>query len=189
VASTVPARGGPWWTAKDGKHTIGPSKPGAYVLGAGSPVVTSWWAFSQLAWGTPLREVTPSGGRIDVKYGLGGEWKSTRKLAVPITRQEIIDAEVEYGRPAAVPSAWDLNDFGKRGYAVGGTDMLVHTTPETEDAPASMEKLGFSHGCIHVRPVDREALEGMKLLKGGIRVVIRAYAGKSTPTGNYELTP
>lgn len=54
IVDTMPARGGPPFTMKDGKdHTADPSKAGTYTLGEGKSVVTK-------AWGTPR---SPGGQR------------------------------------------------------------------------------------------------------------------------------
>ncbi len=174
---TIEARGGPWLHVKDRGHSIDPSKPGSYQLGVGAAVVTSWWEFSQLAYGTPLREVTLKDGSVDVQYEKGGKWHSTLHLAKPLHRDAIIDAEIQYGRPATVPKEWDLNDFGKEGFHVGDTDMFIHTTPDTEDEYAGKmpEKLPFSHGCIHIKPSDRGQPIKSGWLRAGVTIKIHAY--------------
>jgi hypothetical protein len=173
----IDARGGPWLHLKDRGHSIDPSRPGTYKVGAGAAVVTSWWEFSQLADGTPLREVTAKDGSVDVQYKRDGNWHSTLRLAMPLERDAIIDAEIQYGRLAKIPKEWDLNDFGKEGFHVGDTDMFIHTTPDTEDEYAAKmpEKLTFSHGCIHIKPSDREHLIKEGWLRAGVTIKIHAY--------------
>jgi len=173
----IDARGGPWVHKKDGGHTIDPSKPGTYKLGTGAAVVTAWWPFSQLADGTPMQEVTAPDGSRDVQYQRDGQWHSTSRLAKPMGWDAIIDAETQYGRPAAIPIEWDLNDFGKEGFHVGDTDMYIHTTPDTEDEYSAKmpEKLSFSHGCIHIKPSDREHLIREGWLRAGVTIKIHAY--------------
>jgi hypothetical protein len=132
---------------------------------------------SQIRWGAPVREVPgPSGTEVEYQT-VGGAWQNTLKLKTPISRADIIAAEQGYGRQPLVPASWDLNDFGPRGYGITGTDQLVHTSPpnETEFSDKLQEKLQFSHGCIHIKPSERNLLEEMKLLKGGVTIIIRPY--------------
>ena len=59
-----------------------------------------------------------------------------------------------------LPTVWDLNDFGAMAFHVPGTQAFVHTTPsdEAQFARGLPETLEFSHGCIHIRPSDRETM-------------------------------
>ena len=94
---------------------------------------------------------------------------NTLTLKKPISRDDILVQEKSLGRRELVPPSWDLNDFGPRGYQVGDTDIFVHTTQPTEDQynQKLQEQLEFSHGCIHVKPSERDKLEETKLLKAG----------------------
>ena len=175
--AVIEGRGGPWMHMRKEGHNIDPSKPGTYTLGGGAPVITSWWVFSQLADGTPLRDTTDAGGNPVVEFQRGGRWVRTTKLAKPITRDDILAAEKDNGRPEAIPTVWDLNDFGQEGWHVGDTDMFLHTTPDTEDEYAKKlpEKLGFSHGCVHIKPSDRDMLIRNGWLRRGVRIKIHEY--------------
>lgn len=90
----------------------------------------------------------------------------------------------------AVPRSWVFNDFGplairyfedidgdgKRGPAEPLSGEMIHTTPENEaQTSRGLDvKLGQSHGCIHVRPVDRDALRNLgAFTKGNVFVVHR----------------
>lgn len=190
VAAAVAAQGG-MWQSQDagGGHHADPTKPGLHKLGGRQKVRTSFWTPSQLAQGTPLREVT-KGGKQAVEYqGDDGRWHDTRSLATPITRDDILSlvAGLRQGLsdPAAlalvpdgvVPSTWIFNDFGDHAYAILGTDQLVHTSPnqEAEFKAGVHEQLAWSHGCLHLRPSGRDYLEKLNLLKGGVTLNVHAY--------------
>ena len=104
---------------------------------------------------------------------------------MPISRDDILVTEKLYGRRELVPPSWDLNEFGPKGYQVGDTDIYIHTTPPTEDQYHDKleERLGFSHGCIHITPSERDKLEELKLLKKGITIVIKPYKHRKETYG------
>jgi len=76
-----------------------------------------------------------------------------------------------------VPKTWIFNDFGDHAYRILGTDQLVHTSPDQElqFKVGIQEQLGWSHGCLHLRPSGRNLLEDMHLLKGGVTLKVHAY--------------
>jgi hypothetical protein len=175
------ARGGPP-PSKRGRdpyapgHFIAPTPAGRYKLGPGIPAIAPSWAFSQLAWGTPMREVDTPGGK-DVQYKSGRRWRSTVKLKTPLPRDAILAAEEAVGRARAIPAKWDLNDFGKLAFQVRGTHSFIHTTPESEEhyRTGRPETLTFSHGCIHVKPSDRVIMMARGYLQGGVKLIVRKY--------------
>lgn len=191
VAASVAAQGG-MWQSQDagGGHHADPTKPGVHKLGGREKVRTSFWEASQLAQGTPLREVTKA-GKLAVEYrGDDGRWHDTRMLAKPINRDKILayvaairsllanePAALALLPDGAVPSTWVFNDFGDHAYRIRGTDQLVHTSPhqEVEFRAGIHEQLGWSHGCLHLRPSGRDYLEKLSLLKGGVTLKVHAY--------------
>ena len=76
-----------------------------------------------------------------------------------------------------MPSTWIFNDFGDHAYRILGTDQLVHTSPnqEVQFRAGIQESLGWSHGCLHLKPSGREELEKLHLLKGGVTLKVHAY--------------
>jgi hypothetical protein len=177
------ARGGPPFRGRDPNapsHFIAPTPAGRYRLGYGMAVTAPSWAFSQLPWDTPIREVDTATGK-DVQYKRGKRWRSTKKLKTPLSRADILNAEEALGRARAVPSQWNLNDFGKLAYHVRGTKSYVHTTPETEEQyrRGRPEKLTFSHGCIHIKPSDRDIMIARGYLQAGVRLIVRKYRQRS----------
>jgi hypothetical protein len=190
VAASVMAQGG-MWQSQDagGGHHADPTKPGLHKLGGREKVRTSFWEASQIAQGTPLREVT-KGGKLAVEYqGDDGRWHDTKSLAKPISRDQILGyvAGLRKGLsdPKAlalipdgvVPTTWIFNDFGDHAYRILGTDQLVHTSPgqEVEYRAGIQEQIGWSHGCLHLRPSGRDLLERYNLLKGGVTLKVHAY--------------
>jgi Domain of unknown function (DUF4157) len=182
------ARGGPPATTTPGRnpntstpdpdapgHSFGPTPAGSFKLASGEPHISHKWTFSQLAWGTPLREVDTPRGK-DVQYKTGSRWRSIRRLK-GLTRDTIIMVESALGRSPAIPSTWDLNDFGKLAFHIRGTQAFVHTTPPNEDEyrKGGPENLSFSHGCIHIKPSDRDAMIAHGYLQAGVKVIVRRY--------------
>ena len=190
VAASVAAQGGMWQSQEaGGGHHADPTKPGVHRLGGREKVRTSFWQASQVAQGTPLREVTKAGKLAAEYQGDDGRWHDTRSLAIPISRDQILGfvAGLRMGLsdPAAlalvpdgvVPPTWIFNDFGDHAYRILGTDQLVHTSPgqEVEFHAGIHEQLGWSHGCLHLRPSGRDYLEKLNLLKGGVTLKVHAY--------------
>ena len=161
-------------------HFYGPTAPGSSILEAGEPVLTSaWGGWSQIANGTPLREITLKGGKVDVQFKRRGRWISTESLAVPLTRADIVSAEEDLRGTGkgVIPPSWELNDFGKIGFHLKGTDEFIHTTPETELAhqASAPEELAGSHGCIHIKPGDRDTMISAGYLQQGVTVNVKPY--------------
>lgn len=190
VAASVSAQGG-MWASQDagGGHHADPTKPGLHKLGARQKVRTSFWQASQIAQETPLREATKA-GKPAVEYkGEDGRWHDTMSLGKPISRDLILDLvkglRDQVSDPKAlalvpegkVPSTWIFNDFGDHAYRILGTDQLVHTSAnqEVQYKAGIQEALGWSHGCLHLKPSGRDYLEKMHLLKGGVTLKVHAY--------------
>ena len=55
---------------------------------------------------------------------------------------------------------------------------MIHTTPKNEAQAATGKavKLMPSHGCIHIKPQDRNALLGMNAFKSGTIFVVHKYS-------------
>ena len=200
--ASVPARGGPWKSKADPNnpgHTADPTKPGTFTLAAGKPIVTSAWKFSQLADGTPIRD-----NGTDVEFERNGKWVSTARLPIPITRTAVMvqsarvsiirdfrrgaltltqvkakwDAMVAANDFGPLTSTWLLNDFGTEGFVIQGSEGdIIHTTPETDDPREVLQPgdLSFSHGCVHLRAADRDALIDMGYLRGGVKFKVHPY--------------
>jgi hypothetical protein len=155
--------------------------------------------YSQLANGTPIRD-----NGADVEFERNGRWRSTRSLAIPITRSDIMqpsarvalirafrrgDLTLDQGKKkwkdmrdagdfSPLAPTWELNDFGTEGFIIQGSEGdIIHTTPETDDPLEALKPgdLEFSHGCVHIRGSDRDALIEMGFLRGGVKIVVHPY--------------
>jgi len=174
--ATFEARGGRPRRVRDVRFrgkVFAPTPAGRFTLGPGvSAYSRDWGGLSQLAWGTPIRDTG-----MEVQYRLRrGRWRSTMRLNPPLSRGLILAAEQALGK-TAIPNQWNLNDFGKIAFQISGTKSLIHTTPQNEEERLAglTEKLEFSHGCIHIKPSDRDIMVSQGYLQAGVRVITMRY--------------
>ncbi|VAX31055.1 hypothetical protein MNBD_NITROSPIRAE01-2074 [hydrothermal vent metagenome] len=168
-----------------------PTWPGKYVIEMAHAYRTPTWTMSRIKWGTPLRDMP---AKNDVWYLLkGGNWGSI-KNDHKITRNEIIRFNKDLYNMRSVPKTWIFNDFGPiaiRWYKdlnanriLDGKEVLsgqmLHTTPENEAQHARRLplKLGHSHGCIHLKPQDRDRLFSIGAFKAGTPFIVHKYDEK-----------
>jgi hypothetical protein len=88
------------------------------------------------------------------------------------------DAMVAADDFGPLTSTWVLNDFGTEGFVIEGSEGdIIHTTPETDDPNEVLQpgNLEFSHGCVHLRAADRDALIEMGFLRGGVKLKVHPY--------------
>lgn len=89
-----------------------------------------------------------------------------------------------YDAPGQLKKEYDLNDFGKWSWNLmqngSRTQYYVHTTPDDEHATAAGRafKLSNSHGCVHIKPADREAWREKGYLKAGNPFFVAHYGVK-----------
>lgn len=166
-----------------------PTWPGTYIIEQTKPYVTRTWDTAAIKWGTPLRDVE---AKHDVLYQLpSGQWGSLKKDYPVLTRSFILEKHFElYGR-RVVPATWVFNDFGPvairwfkdlngnrkldRNERLSG--QMFHTTPQNEMQHARRRPvvLGPSHGCIHLKPQDRETLFVLGAFKPGTVFIVHGY--------------
>jgi hypothetical protein len=144
---------------------------------------------SAIKWGTPLKDMGPV--KDDVWYQLpSGKWASVTK-DIGISRTELKAYYKRLYKIDKVPDKWVFNDFGpvavryfkdlNGNKLLDGSERLsgemMHTTPDNEAqfARSKPVKLDHSHGCIHIRPQDRNVLEGLGLFKNGTVFKVRSY--------------
>lgn len=107
-----------------------------------------------------------------------------RRLAIRRVRQAFLDEKGDL-----VVNVWLKNDFGVwswRLHDLGSKHRnayFIHTTPDNEAADAAGRAffLGQSHGCIHVRPKDRNEMMERGYLKPGTRVDVKRYGAIGPP--------
>jgi len=165
--------------------------PGGYVISGWGPYRTDTWKYSRIRWGTPLR-IDLTGQYVLFETGNQSDrWKRVDSVIPGMTRASITDFFRElwgYDRSRdtdgdGVPDTWVFNDFGPvainyfrdpnrnrkldKGERIMGE--MIHTTPvnEAQTSHGEAVTMEFSHGCIHVRPVDLGRLIGQGAVKAG----------------------
>jgi hypothetical protein len=181
--------GGPATPGSDPQMQEIPTTTSIYIIDSVGPYTTSSWPASKLKWGTELKDM-----KKDVWYKLkSGKWGSI-KNDIGMTRNEVRDYnKALYGR-YVVPKTWLFNDFGplairyfrdinnnrKLDKAIGErlSGEMIHTTPENEAQyqTGKTVQLGPSHGCVHIKPQDRQVLQGMDAFNSGTTFVVHGYS-------------
>lgn len=182
VVDVIDARGGPPFSLASGSHSADPSKPGRYRLGEGKAHRTDNWIHSQIPWGAALRD---HNGEIQFRAenrGRKARWAYATgpksALTYPIPREDFYDDD------GALHATWRFNDFGARAWRLRGSPgLLIHTTPGLERASALGvdPSLPTSHGCLHVKPSQRDRLVERGYLRRGVTVVIKRYRDRLLP--------
>ncbi|UJF22005.1 L,D-transpeptidase family protein [Shewanella sp. OMA3-2] len=166
------AMGGPSKMGNDPQMAEEPTWPGTYIIDKAEAYRTPTWPMSKLTWGTELMDMPL---KRDIWYALpSGKWGSLNQLFNTVTRDAIMDMNHQLYGKRIVPSRWVFNDFGPvaiRWYkdlngnkVLDGKEVLsgqmFHTTPdnEAETALGLPVRLAPSHGCIHLKPNDRDRL-------------------------------
>jgi hypothetical protein len=163
---------------------------GTYTIYLYAPYKTKTWPNSRIVWGTPLR--TEADGTVSYQASGNGKW-------LPL-----IDAKGRPFRPSTLttwyfelygqhqfPTSWVFNDFGPMavryfrdkdgdGKLSKGEHLMgemIHTTPDNEAETARNEAVSLesSHGCIHVKPRERDELAKAGAFKRGNKLVVHRY--------------
>ena len=172
------ARGGPAIKriSSPGEMPEEPTWPGVYIIDGTVKYSTPTWKLSTIKWGVKLvdkPDVKPDG---DVYYELPNKRLASVLKDVGVTRKQIISLNTRYYRQMGVPKRWLFNDFGPIAIRwfkdMNGNKLLdrnerlegqmFHTTPENEGEHARGPRVFLqpSHGCIHLKPADRDFLLG-----------------------------
>lgn len=71
----------------------------------------------------------------------------------------------------------DLNGNGVLDGKEALSGQMFHTTPDNEAQTANGEKviLAPSHGCIHLKPADRDRLSALGAFKPGTKFIVHRY--------------
>lgn len=180
-----------------GGHSRGPTPAGHYVLSSKEHHTTLNWPSSVVPWGAQIRERDGI-----VEYRSGGSWvaasgsrgrvtqaivlwyrQSGRSLPTAVAAR--MAREMFYDKEGNLKDVWKENDFGQWSWNLvregRRTPFYIHTTPEDEARPkeASFE-LQQSHGCLHIRPRDRDDMTAKNYLRTGVQVEVMSY-GKMGP--------
>lgn len=192
VTKRFEAWGGPEHGGSDARMAEIPTTPGTYIVHHTHAYSTPSWSMSKIKWGTPLKDVGPV--KDDVWYQLpSGQWGSVKK-DVGISRSELRNYYKELYNIDKVPDKWVFNDFGpvavryfkdlNGNKKLDGRETLsgemIHTTPDNEAQFATGDPVVLypSHGCIHIRPQDRNVLQGLGLFKNGTVFIVHSYKDK-----------
>ncbi len=169
----------------------GPTNPGRYVIWRIAPYTTKTWKDSVIRWGTRLRP--DPNDRRDVLYEISpGKWASVREATKGTwTRRDIMDEYRDLYGKHEVPRRWVFNAFGKvairyfkdknnDGKLDAGETLegeMFHSTAENE-AETAQNKPNFmfrSHGCIHLKPIQRDNLIKTGVFARGRSLIIHTY--------------
>jgi len=203
----IPAAGGPavgGKNPKDGGHTFEPTPAGHYTLGPKQHVIAPSWTTSAIPWGAKLRI---NNGEVEYEDDSGkGGWhlvtgpngvltlahlhfqqKNKVKLTLADAIVAVRNALIDTSTGTLRVTTWELNDFGRWGWNLRQngqhTGYYVHTTPKDEQSTAAGQVvlLANSHGCIHVRPSDRDDFIKNKYFAEGVDFEVRPYSETGPP--------
>lgn len=182
IVAVIDVRGGPPIKLNHGPdHTAAPSTPGEYTLAQGKPHRTDAWYNSQIRWGAEIREHDH-----EIEFRDPGErtWKiATGKrsdLATPMERDDFLEGGAvvtEWKKNEFGPISWNLRRKGKK------TAMYVHTTEDDEkDTVNNLDPtLACSHGCLHVKPAQRDLMMQSGYFQKGVKLTIKKYPAHLLP--------
>lgn len=188
LVGTYEAWGGPPKKGSDPRMAEEPTWPGAYLIGQAHPYSTPTWPMSKIKWSTLLKDMP---AKNDVWYALpSGKWGSVSK-DVGASRTELIEHHFKLYNERIIPKTWVFNDFGPiairwfkdlngNGRLDGRESLsgqMFHTTPDNEAQQARGLPLALvsSHGCIHIKPPDRDELFKIKAFKEGTPFIVHKY--------------
>jgi hypothetical protein len=204
VAAQFPACAGPRGAPRKdrGGHTATETPAGRYILGPAEQHVSGGWPLSSIPWGAQLRRRSDSdwewsvdgitwraatgpdgtltqAGIVFRARGLGRDLTPDEKdQVVEEYRGTFSDTDVNYRQNDFGEWAWNLTQNGRY------TPYFLHTTPENESETATGSPVSLinSHGCVHIRPVDRDLMMKSGWLRQGTPFTVEPY-GKVGPIG------
>ncbi|MFH1464688.1 MAG: hypothetical protein ABIO70_09910 [Pseudomonadota bacterium] len=190
VLAEVEARGGPEQEQQprwQGEMPAGPTDSGDFLIARTEAYNTPSWAYSAIDWGTKLQDKGS-----DIWYELPSGKYGSLARDYGIQRADVIAYHQRLYDQAIVPKTWVFNDFGPLAVRyfrdlngdgkLDGNERLegemIHTTPqdEADTAQGRDVTLDESHGCIHIKPTDRDTLGGLGAFASGVAFKIHAYS-------------
>lgn len=182
------AWGGPSTIGNDARMAEEPTWPGQYVIDKSHAYRTNTWPLSRITWGTKLLD-KPS--QDDVWYQLPENKWGSIKNDHKISRSEIIDLYFNLYSLRIVPKKWVFNDFGPvaiRWFKDSNgnrklddneqlSGQMFHTTQanEAEEIRRLPINMVHSHGCIHLKPRERDQLFAIGAFKPGTIFTVHKY--------------
>jgi hypothetical protein len=186
--ATFDAVGGPAasFNAPDG-FSAGPTDQGTYLVSrCGKHSSPSYPEWSKIRWGSAIKE---EGGEIKVMHD--GKWQLLKVVSPRMTKEALIQRNFDLYGKRELPTQWLFNDFGHMTcyfYKDKNNNRKLdagehihreyfHTTPDDEAATAIGRPftLAESHGCIHLKPKDIDAMIDKGYFKKGNKVVVHSY--------------
>ncbi|HET6149858.1 MAG TPA: hypothetical protein VFH68_20125 [Polyangia bacterium] len=105
-------------------------------------------------------------------------WYHKSGKHVTVSRASMLARQMFYDSDGKLVTEWRKNDFGKWSWNMKRngvrTVYCIHTTPEDEATTGSFE-LSQSHGCLHIRPKDRDVMVDKRYLVRGTEVEVMPY--------------
>jgi hypothetical protein len=182
----APVHGATYDVMKPRKTTAG-----RYVVHSYAPYRTNTWTWSKIAWGTRLI-LDGAGSQVLYETGMSARpWLPVQQKIPQATAAVIKRYHFQLYGEERIPDTWVFNDFGANAVryfkdsnknrkldadeALSGE--MIHTTPENE---AQTQRglavaLDPSHGCIHVRPADRDRFHAAGAFRTGNDFVVHRY--------------
>ena len=185
--------------AGPGGHFADVTPAGEYTLDHAEHHVTANWPLSVVPWGSRIREHDG-----EIEYQVGQTWihatgprgTVTRAMRLFVQRSNskitLEDASREarrmFFRHGSLVTDWIYNDFGKWSWNLKShghrSAYYIHTTPRAEreallDPPQYESEQ--SHGCKHIRPIDRDEMMARGYLAAGNAVRIMKYGIQGPP--------
>ncbi len=189
------AWGGPSSMGSDPRMAEEPTWPGTYIIHGMQSYITPSWPMSKIRWGTELLDrPNKDPKKSDVWYKLkSGKWGSV-KNDIGVSRSILLKLNKEYYGVSTIPKKWVFNDFGPiviRWFKdINGNKKLdknerlsgqmFHTTPDNEAQHKRGKTVNLlpSHGCIHIKPADRDNLISMGAFKPETVFIVHKYNEK-----------
>lgn len=188
VKGRFEAWGGPSKMGSDIRMAEEPTWPGEYIINTAHAYRTNTWLLSRIKWGVILKDMP---AKNDVWYKLpSGKWASISKDH-NISRNDILKLNFDLYGVRKIPKSWVFNDFGPiaiRWYkdlnnnkVLDGKERLsgqmFHTTQQNEAEHATGKPLAMthSHGCVHLKPAERDKLFAIGAFKPGTRFIVYKY--------------
>lgn len=176
-----------------------PTPAGRFRIGWIGPYKTSSWTWSKLRWGARLRRHPVDAN--DLLFEESGRWHSVRARTA-LTRADIETRHLQLYGLETYPPTWIFNDFGPiavRFYNDRNANRkqdanellrgeMFHTTAENE-AEGGNTVLYESHGCIHLRPIERDRLLALDAFQKGTLLIVYKYSDSVPGTVEVDGAP
>ena len=178
-------------------YFAGPTDAGFYRMARcgrhSSPSYPDW---STIRWGSEIKEES---GEIKVMHD--GKWQLLKKLSPRMTKEALIQRNLELYGKRELPKRWLFNDFGHitcyffrdknrnrqldKNLGEKIHTEYFHSTPVDEAATAAGKPVTLteSHGCIHLKPNDIDEMIKRGYFNAGNLLVVHGYKQKVTLWG------